>query len=254
MASTKLTLVIGGLAVVGAAALFVMQHQTQQRLQATNESLQQQIIQLQTDAQDFSNRLAAFAGAKSAAGDQFNELLKLRGEAGDLRRQLAEAQKAPITTRPAQNAATENPDAEPEEVAREKMVAAKNLVAAAVMGYADHHQYQFPTNWNQVGRYFEQMERNGLNPGEAVPDTTADFNRATNEFELVYQGAITNLYGNPHWRDVIVIRERSPWQAPDGKWMKAYGFADGHSQLVTEPGGNFETFEQQHLAPTTTNQ
>ncbi len=47
----------------------------------------QQIAQLQTDNQSLSNRLAATGDSKKLPDDQFNELLKLRGEVGVLRNQ-----------------------------------------------------------------------------------------------------------------------------------------------------------------------
>lgn len=33
----------------------------------------------------------------------------------------------------------------------------------------------------------------------------------------------------------------------DGKWAKVYAFADGHSQLVSPPDGNFEAWEKKHI-------
>ena len=58
-------------------------HQASQ-LREQNELLAQQIAQLQSDNESLSNRLADIGAAKKLSNDQFNELLKLRGEIGVL--------------------------------------------------------------------------------------------------------------------------------------------------------------------------
>ena len=93
MTATKLKLAFSALVVAGAATAFVIQHQAQEKLRAENESLTQQIAQLQTDNENLSNRLAEAGDSKKLSDEQFNELLKLRGEVGVLRRQANEAQE-----------------------------------------------------------------------------------------------------------------------------------------------------------------
>jgi cytoskeletal protein RodZ len=76
--------------IIGMVAVLFFQHQAQVKLREQNESLQQQIeslqqlqqplAQLKTDNANLSNRLAAANNAPSLPNDQFNELLKLRGE------------------------------------------------------------------------------------------------------------------------------------------------------------------------------
>jgi hypothetical protein len=254
MTATQLKLGISALVVAGAATALVVQHQTQTRLRAENELLTQQIAQLQTDNESLSNRLAAAGDSKPLSDAQLNELLRLRGEVGSLKKQMAEAIKVQAQTavHPAQTSGPDDPNAQQTLLARRRMSAARNLVAAAMVGYAQHHQNQFPTNWDQAAPYFDEWARIGLNPGDV--DTAAVFSQVTNEFDLVYQGSTTNLYGAANFGDIIVVREKQPRQTPDGNWTKVYGFADGHSQLVTEPDGNFETFEQQHMASPLLNQ
>ncbi len=85
MTMTKIKLGISALVVAGVTTALVVQHQTQTKLHAENGSLQQQIAQLQTDNESFSNRLATAGDAKKLSDGQFNELLKLRGEVTQLR-------------------------------------------------------------------------------------------------------------------------------------------------------------------------
>src|ERR1700733_10747755 len=93
MTATKLKLALSAIVVAGTATAFVYQQQTQNKLRAKNESLQQQLAQLQTDNENFSNRLAEIGEAKKLSDEQFGELLKLRGEVGVLRQQTNELGK-----------------------------------------------------------------------------------------------------------------------------------------------------------------
>jgi len=93
MTATKIKLALGAIVVAGAATAFVVQQQTQTKLRSENESLRQQIVQLQTDNESFSNRLVALGEANKLPEKQFNELLKLRGEVGVLRNKIAESER-----------------------------------------------------------------------------------------------------------------------------------------------------------------
>jgi hypothetical protein len=46
----------------------------------------------------------------------------------------------------------------------------------------------------------------------------------------------------------IVIREKEPTFL-NGKWVKTYGFADGHSEIKSQPEEGFEAWEQRHMIP-----
>jgi hypothetical protein len=45
--------------------------------------------------------------------------------------------------------------------------------------------------------------------------------------------------------NTIVIREKQAWKTPEGTWAKAYGFADGHSQVQLEKAPDFTAWEQE---------
>ncbi len=90
MTATKLKLGIGALVAAGAATVLVVQHQTQASLRVENESLRQQIAQVKTDDDSAANRPVPAADFTALSGAQSNELLRLRGEVGLLRRQTNE--------------------------------------------------------------------------------------------------------------------------------------------------------------------
>jgi RNA polymerase sigma factor (sigma-70 family) len=243
MTTTQLKFGLGALLIAGAAATLVIQHRAQTQLRDENAALLAKLTQSQTDWGELSNRLAAAAGSQSAPANQFAELLQLRGEVGSLRHQLAKAGNAvaPTAARPAPTA--EDPEVQQRKLLIQKMGRAKNLVAAAFFGFAEQHQNQAPTNWDQVVGYFDEWERKSLNPGDAMPDTVAEFTQLTNEFDFVYQGLTTDI-AKP--ADAIVVKEKQAWQSAAGKWFKTYGFADGHSQIQAEPPEGFEAYEQNH--------
>jgi predicted nuclease with TOPRIM domain len=94
--------------VIVCAAFLFLQHQAQEKLRAENESLAQQFAQLQTDNESLSNRLATVGDSKSLTDEQFNELLKLRGEVGKLRQQTNELGKLREENRQLNAAAVKN--------------------------------------------------------------------------------------------------------------------------------------------------
>ena len=87
MTATKLKFAIGAIVVAAVATAFVLLNQAPKNLRAENELLRQQIAQLQTDNESLSNQLATAGNSKSLSDEQFNELLKLRGEVTRLRQQ-----------------------------------------------------------------------------------------------------------------------------------------------------------------------
>jgi RNA polymerase sigma factor (sigma-70 family) len=249
MTMTKLKLAVSAIVVASAATAFVVQNQAQEKLRVKNGELTQQLTQLQADNEDLSNRLAIADNSKSLSDEQFTELLRLRGEVGVLKSQLAKTTNLTrVEVRSASlNQSNSDSFTQQRQMQMHKLNNAKVLVAAAMFGYAQHHQNQFPTNWDQIKGYFDEWERNGLNPGDAMPDTTADFNEATNQFEFAYQGSLSNLQNSTNYQDTIVLREKQAWQIQNGKWVKVYGYADGHSQVLTEPIQGFDVYEQLHM-------
>ena len=240
MTATQIKLGLSALVVAGAATALVVQHQIQNQLQADNQSLRQQIAQLQADNTSLSNRLSVVGQAKTLADEQFNELLKLRGEVGMLRRQTNEIgalrEKLNSLKRslqaPSRNILSEE---QQQEMVMHKVSDARQAGLLLHM-FADDNNSQFPTNFDQVVRYIG-------NTNFAQVFST--------EFEIIYQGSLTNI-ANPS--SAIVVQEYEAWPTYDGKWAKVYGFADGHSQLVTEPNDDFSSFEQQHSVSPVPNQ
>jgi hypothetical protein len=81
--------IISVIAVAGVAAPLAIQHQSEARLREENLALRQQASQLAQVAAEnerLSNQLVQAKSAESLSREQMSELLRLRGEAGQLRR------------------------------------------------------------------------------------------------------------------------------------------------------------------------
>jgi hypothetical protein len=235
MTNSKFKAALTVILVAGAAAILFLQYQTHQKLLTENEALRQQIAQLKSENQE-----APVANATPANTEDFNELLRLRGEVNALRAQTnqiarlqAQNQQLQDSVKAATEARQQSTTQADEQRAQEGafMVLQMNTAKTSVLGmimYAADNQNQFPTNFDQAAAYF----------GNSPAATNL------NQFEIVYRGSLSNV-ANP--ASAIVVRSIQPWMS-DGKWTKAYGFADGHAQTHVEASGNFDEWEQQHAA------
>lgn len=215
---------------------FVQQHETQARLRAENDALRQQLSQLQTEKGSLSDQLAEGGNFKRRATEQLTELLKLRGDVGRLQQQVGEIgnlrdeiqrlRAAPGISPPLQ--ASLDALEQQQQAAMVSLNRAKQGMLGLIM-YADENQQQFPATFAQAAPFFQA----GLEPIEM-------------NFEIVFFGSITNI---TNAAGTIVLREKHAARTHDGKWQKTYGFADGHAEIHTEPDGNFDDWESQHIIP-----
>ena len=83
---TKLKIGLGVLVVAGATTALIVQHQAREELRITNEALTQQIVQLKADNESLSTLAAQAKPPASPPSEQLEELLRLRGEVGMLRK------------------------------------------------------------------------------------------------------------------------------------------------------------------------
>ena len=237
MTLTKLKIGIASVIVAaGLATPLIVQHSASSKLRDQNQSLQAQLVQaaeLAAENERLSNALVQSRSTLSE--DQMRELLRLRGEVGSLRRQTNDLTRLQEENRRLRTVRVEDAQTVEEEekeqwkqVAIAKMNDAK-LILLGMMMHAADYPGAMVTNFNQVTNYLR-------NPEPAIS--------GTNEFEFLYSGDLRALT-NP--ASTIVIREREALQHPNGRWVRAYGFADGHSEYHTAPDGNFEAWEKPRL-------
>ena len=237
MIASKIKLALGALVAAGAATLIVAQHQNQARLRAENAALQQQIAQLQTDAK----HLAANEVSKPPE-EPSDELLKLRGEVGQLKNQISASQ---MESRQLKSSfddllkqSLENFPALTNVIAFKKhqisLVKAGKQIGLAMRMYAADNNDVFPTNFSQI--YDPDLGKGYLK------GTNFDGNISLNDFQMVNE----DWFGNLPSEAIPVAGEQRPvWWG--GQWQRIYVFSDGSVRSVSLDDGNFADWEKQQL-------
>ncbi len=96
MTTLQKSLIIVTLVAASVAIPLVIQHRDQVKLRQSNQFLRQQmdqLSQLRIENERLSNLVAEAKSPQQLANDQFNELLRLRGEVGVLRQEISEMRK-----------------------------------------------------------------------------------------------------------------------------------------------------------------
>jgi len=168
------------------------------------------------------------------------EVHKLRGEVALLRRERAAAAKqAEENARLRKQLQTSSPEPEttPDQAAAQE---GRKQIGIAKMNYL--------RGWTLAFRLFadEHDERMPKDFEEAKRHLPAEFNHDfdPNQFEIVYQGPLRQLQDGGR---IIVMREKEPTVGWDGRRSKAYGFADGHSEIHAEGPQGFEAWEKERM-------
>ena len=231
MTITKLKAgLLGALLAASLATSVVIYCQARPRLRAQDEWLRrqaEQLAQLETDNQ----RLSSLAGRAdgSPLDDASRYLAALRAQAESLRAKTNDLAGLRAENRRLRQASDDEPKTPVE--AREDLIARASgakwwLIAFRI--YANDNHGQCPNSFEQVASIHAQDSgRLGANMN---PD----------RFAIVFQGSLDSLT-NPG--DVIVLRERQPQPASDGKSVWIYGMADGSVQQMTFPQGQYDSPE-----------
>ncbi len=237
MALTKFKMAVGAVAVAaGVTTAVVIQQQAQARMRAQDELARQQSEQLAKLKAD-GERLAA--SASNANGNNSETLDKMRAEVAGLRSQTnalagLRRENSQLRARNPQAAnGTKSPLQDIEDqraITIGKLNLSKQWCLAAML-YANDNKGQAPTNFDVGAPYFSTKD--------------LDTNVSVSQFEVVFQGSLEKVK-DPS--ETIIIREKEAVQAANGKWSKAYGFADGHAEVHSEPQSDFSAYEKQHMA------
>lgn len=220
------------LLVIAGAVLFALRHRSLQELKSENARLRLQV-------EGVTNSPPAAPPAPPANSPETNaglsdaersELLRLRGQVGSLRRELAQATNhlAKLSPSPsaAPSSAPDEPITSPEE-ARRKMSAGRQWMLA-LMIYAGEHKHRLPATLAEAAAFA------GTN---ALAGAEFEFVRTNLDLQRVKSPATT-----------IVLRETASWKTYNGKWNRTYAFADGHIENAVSDTNDFTDWEAKHQA------
>jgi len=101
---------------------------------------------------------------------------------------------------------------------------AKQWALACIM-FADDNQNQLPKKFEQMKRYAPRL--------------------SFSNWEIVSGGNLNSFTNPSHIMVTILLREKESRQSPDGGFVKAYAFADGHAEMVSSPDDDFAAVEKQ---------
>jgi len=105
------------------------------------------------------------------------------------------------------------------------MTQAKQWALACIM-FADDNQNQLPKNFEQMKRYAPSLSFSNW---------------------AIVSGGDLNSFNHPNQTMLtILLREKESRPSPDGGFVKAYAFADGHAEMVNSPDDDFAALEKQH--------
>ncbi len=233
-AMTTLQKSIFGAALVGAVGLGIYEAREVARLRNQMQVLQSERAKPEETSAPVASpsevELARLQADKS-------ELLRLRSEVGFLRQQTNQLGVLREENRKLQEgiavAIKALEEKESEELTPErKMVYAKmNDARAFALGlilFASENQNRLPEQLSHMSNFLSRSD----------PPPTM-----TNDFDLLVTGSLSAVT-NPS--QTIVVRESRPtWF--NGRLGRAYGFADGHVEWVSEPPEGFEVWERKRL-------
>lgn len=232
MTTAKLKLVVAATIAAGVAVTVGLQRRENHQLQAELATLRAQTTAPAAPP--------ASVEVAPAGNPQLEELLQLRGEVAQFRRQQPELERLRAENGRLRAAATgrnqSGPVAEQEsEVFKQmgigKMDVAKNWVQVFWL-YANANADALPETFEQAREFFPVADGASAAAGMA---------KAAG-FEIMFSGSLKQI-SNPS--SAILLREKAAFPGPDRPGLyRTYAFADGHSEIKYADDGNFEEWEQ----------
>jgi RNA polymerase sigma factor (sigma-70 family) len=219
---------MGVVLLLGVATSLMIQHWSRGAVQVLDESLRRQAAEVARQ-QSENERLAALAPEGASGANSVGELTRIRSEVESLR-QRTDGLAAGRDEKPKASF----PFLQSREEDKHRGIARLNYVRGWLMAFhafAKENHNQFPSSFNPALPFL---------PGPATLET----NLTPGQFEIVYRGPATNI---AHPDLVVVLRERQPSRTYDGGWMRAYGFADEHSEIHYSTDGDFMAWEKQKI-------
>jgi len=231
-----------GVCAVTAATTLVIESQKVSRLREENQRLASQLDELQKSRANEMARAQAGNDESERLRRDAAEVYKLRGEVAQLRRARDDAAKLraqidALESRVkglAPSTGNDDPQRTTAEETQERLGVAKMQYlrgwAVALRSFADENGGRMPKELDEI---------------KSAPPDPLNGHLDPSQFEIVHQGSLIDLQNAGH---VILTREKEPPQTWNGRWVRAYGFADGHSEIHSAPTPDgFAEWEKERL-------
>lgn len=228
-----------GLVLVGVGTLFLMEQYGNRMLREEMDALRQQAAQIRDENQRLKDQPTTTTASSET---QKGELMRLRAQVGALRQTEQENARLKVERDRLAQQSRQQPQSKPEEDyfereygpgTRIKVQSAKHW-SYALLNFAANHQGHFPASFEQAAPFLAD---------ELSEEVKAQAMQAVSELEILYHGLQNDLDALPS-ESTIIIREWQPWADAQGKWCKAYGMADGHSEIRRSEVNDFEKWER----------
>jgi hypothetical protein len=233
--------VVCAVVLISVALPLVLLHEAQGKWREKQESLRQQagpLAQLAAENERLSNVVARLKPAPPLSDEQLWELLRLRGEVRELRRQTNLIRELQDENRRPHDRAIAGPDqtARMSEAELDAALAAETLEAGksiarelpgALQRFAQAHTNAMPAGFSELRGYFPTA--GGRLPGLLL-------------FEFVRDTG-------PEPGDALILCESGARKGPDGKWRRVYAFSDGRVVEALSEDGEFDEWEKERGIP-----
>jgi RNA polymerase sigma factor (sigma-70 family) len=240
MATTKMKAAAAVLALAGTTTGWIMAQRNAGQLEAQVTELRQQAAEMPGNARAAGDAAGDADDARFRA--ERNELMRLRGEVTELRRQL---RAQPAMTPPAAGKAEPLIAMTAEEQAKDELkmrgIARLNVARGwgmAFYKFAQANEGRMPADFETAKRNYPEVSEELLKimGAEEVGGASGD------GFEITFQGKIEEIE-NP--AEAIIMREKEPFHyKEDGSAARTYLFADGHSEIHTARDADFTAWEE----------
>ncbi len=222
--------IAGAILVTGLAGTLVLQHQAATRLQRENELLKQRAALLQEEMDALKRRPVPQATSAQFTDQERTELLRLRGDMGLMRGQLAavnrENERLVASVRQqAEKLQTEADLAAEDEHKAVRYANSAKRLCLALHVYRGKHNEAFPESFAQLS--------------EAAKDILGA--ESYEQFELFPLSGKLSELADP---SKTIVTRGGLFQMSSGKWTMAYGMADGSVYRVNSSTPDFREEEK----------
>jgi RNA polymerase sigma factor (sigma-70 family) len=230
MTTLQKAIVCAAVAVLAGAGIYEARQaaNTRAEMQTLQQRQTEQLELMQRNADETGRKLTALRDDNERLNRETSELLRLRREIGDLRRQTknskdkaGQAQQSPTDRLPTSWS--------------QQTSGVAGILTKSLLMYAAQNHGQLPTSISEASGFFKDALQSDPNLQDE-----SELAEGAKLFELVFQGSNAGIT-NAH--NMILIRETAPRQRADGMYERAYGFADGTAEVWVNPDANYSDKE-----------